>query len=262
MAFLIATGFLVLIFAGIASIGAAILNDILGLTAANYNAAWWALLIYLLSASLISWLRSKLPMKSRPWLNDAYGLLIKGMWYAFLVCFLLGIVLGLIGKYTATEHRLYAQTTGEWYAMDYIDHDLGSDSYTSPISRRAPYLRDLQTGREFRVGCRHEDSSCYELLRNHGTAVETSYKTGRRKFSVRQARVTLSSTIFNKHTLTSLEYIDFPDLPEEVRLQSVKHVVCSGNSLASWQMLQAYPMATEMLAQATAAADRLCKTDG
>lgn len=258
MAYLLAAGFLYLIFSGFAAIGADVLDGILALGVADYNTAYYVLLAWLFGASLLTWVRGKLKDEPFPRLNTVLGFLTRCVWYVFLVGFGVAIILNLIGKYSASDTVIYAETSAQWYGLDYIDHDMGSDSYTTPTRQRSPYLRDLDSGLEYRVSCKHEDDACRDLLRNQGTQLKYSGYTLRGDFEAKQARATLTHTIFGKHTLKNLEYVDFQDLPEPFKRHVAAVVVCNPDTRLPFRMLDRYPDSAPMLVQATANASRSC----
>lgn len=234
----------------LADIGAAMLDDLRGLSIDQYRSASWAIFAWLLAASLNSWLHEVLPLKSRPWLDRAHERLAKGIWLATFLAGALCMLLAFIANHTATEHSFYAETTGSWDGVDYLYDDLRPDAYTLTVSRSSPILKDLQSSQSYRARCKHADSSCSNLLSNHGTSWEKPFKTWRAKISVWQARVTLRSTVFGKHTLERVEYIEFTALPTEIRLWVINQTACSRSTYEQWQLLQAYPMETGMLQQA------------
>lgn len=193
--------------------------------------------------------------KARPALLRAHDRLHKGIWLATALAIALGMLTAYIASHTATEHTFLAETVGEWRAMDYIERDRGAELYVVPVSRPAPILRDMVDGQSYLAACRHAGTECNTLLRNHGTLVDRHPDTRPETIVVRQARVTLHSTIFGKHTLEGVTYIELPALPDAIRRHTLEQLatqlVCTGNGYLQVKLVNAYPQARAALERAS-----------
>ncbi|MDO6386998.1 hypothetical protein [Uliginosibacterium sp. 31-12] len=202
--------------------------------------AWWVL-AYLLFASLVTYLHKKISQAKTGWPARMHAGLSKGLWYLFGAFMAGAVVLDIHGCVAATDARIYPEVVGTWYASDYIDHDYGSDSYTTPTAQIAPIVRDIETGRTLHASCPHKSTDCYEIRHNGGLKVDDTRSWSGRPFSVRYARLSVRSKPLGKTLITGLEYLDFAELPEAVKQSAIRELVCSTSVLTVWHMAKQFP---------------------